>query len=171
MNDRRYALYFYWGPYGHANNSASIKTINDLIDSFAWLQLKKSDPYAVFTNASCNTALPWPNHLDDKAPGQVNAFFRWKNIDIAKDRIALSLMLVTAAELTTTKFTIPATATADVSLRRVQAMQVKPAETLHWTCGTASGTVTADGNGLITIPGLTITSAPVELVVGTQGGK
>jgi hypothetical protein len=171
MNSHRYALYFYWGPYGHANNSASIKTVNDLIDSFDWLRLKKSDPYAVFTNASCNTALPWPDHLDDKAPGQVNAFFRWKNISIAKDKITLALMLVTATEMMTTKFTIPAEAKADVSLRRIQAMQVKPAEILHWTFGKASGTITADGNGLITIPGLTITSAPLELDIGKESGK
>jgi hypothetical protein len=171
MNERRYALYFYWGPYGHANNSASIKTINDLIDSFDWLALKKSDPYAAFTNASCNSPLPWPDHKDDKAPGQVNAFFRWRNISIAKERIAMSLMLVTPSEMVTTKFTIPAEAKADVSLRRIQAMQVRPNEALHWSFGTASGTVTADGGGLITIPGLTITSTPVELTVGKEGGK
>ncbi len=44
MNERRYALYFYWGPFGHANNSAGIMKTNDLIDSFAWLVVKRTNP-------------------------------------------------------------------------------------------------------------------------------
>ncbi len=175
MNTSHYALYFYWGPYGHANNSASIKTINDLIDSFDWLSIRRSEPYAVFTNASCNSALPWPDHLDDKAPGQLNAFFRWKTVSLAKERIVLSLVLASAAELATSKFTVPAEASADVSLRRVQALKVKPRQALPWTYGAASGTVTADTAGLITIPKLTITGTPTVLTVGaataTGAGK
>ncbi len=45
MNDRKYALFFYWGPFGHANNSAKIMEVNDLIDSFDWLSVKKNEAY------------------------------------------------------------------------------------------------------------------------------
>ena len=34
MNDRKYSLVLDWGPFGHANNSAQIMKVNDLIDSF-----------------------------------------------------------------------------------------------------------------------------------------
>ena len=52
--------------------------VNDLINSFDWLSVKKNEAYPVFTNASTNDPLPWPDQLADKKPGQVNAFFRWK---------------------------------------------------------------------------------------------
>ncbi len=69
MNDRKYPLVMYWGPFGHANNHASILKVNDLINSFDWLSVKKNEAYPVFTNASINDALPWPDHLDSKESG------------------------------------------------------------------------------------------------------
>ena len=162
MNDRKYALYFYWGPFGHANNSAQIMKVNDLIDSFDWLGVKKNEPYAAFTNASGNSKLPWPDDLKDAAPGQVNAFFRWKNISDTADKSAMSLFLVSAADLKT-KFEIPKEASADVTLRRLQNFQLKPGDVFKWTFGTAKGEGKADAQGLITIAGLKITSEPATL--------
>ena len=52
MNDRKYALYFYWGPFGHANNHAAIEKVNDLINTFDWLSVKRNEAYPVFANAS-----------------------------------------------------------------------------------------------------------------------
>jgi hypothetical protein len=164
MNERRYALYFYWGPFGHANNSAAIKKVNDLIDSFDWLAVKRNEAYAVFTNATGNDPIPWPDHLTQTAPGQVNAFFRWKTVTDAPDAIAVSLFLATPAQLTTT-FAIPGQATADVSLRRIQHLHAKPGEAFAWAYGAAHGKVAADGDGLITIPALKITAEPVVLNV------
>lgn len=164
MNDRKYALYLYWGPFGHANNHAAIMKVNDLINSFDWLNVKKNEAYPVFANASCNSKLPWPDNLNEKAPGQVNAFFRWKNISDTKDKLEISLFLATSAELKTT-FEIPKEATADVSLRRIQNVQVKSGETLKWTFGSARGEGKADAEGLITIPGLKITGEPTTLTV------
>ena len=39
MNDRKYALFLYWGPFGHANNHEKIMQVNDLINSFDWLSV------------------------------------------------------------------------------------------------------------------------------------
>ncbi len=164
MNDRKYALYFYWGPFGHANNSAQIMKVNDLIDSFDWLGVKKNEPYAAFTNASGNTKLPWPDDLKNTAPGQVNAFFRWKNISDTADKIDLSLHLVSATELKTS-FEIPKAATADVTLRRLQHFQLQPGASFRWTFGAAKGEGRADTHGLITVAGLKITGEPVTLSV------
>ena len=106
MNERKYALFLYWGPFGHANNHEQILKVNDLINSFDWLSVKKNEPYPVFTNASTNDPLPWPDHLADKKPGQVNAFFRWKNVSDTADAVETQLFLVKAADLKTS-FTDP----------------------------------------------------------------
>jgi pimeloyl-ACP methyl ester carboxylesterase len=164
MNDRKYALYFYWGPFGHANNSANILKVNDLIDSFDWLSVRKNEAYAVFANATGNSKIPWPDNLKEKAPGQVNAFFRWKIISDAKDKLEMSLYLTSPADLKTT-FEIPAEASADVSLRRVQNLQAKPGESLQWTFGAAKGEVKADAEGLLTLPSLKIAAKPETLTI------
>jgi poly(3-hydroxybutyrate) depolymerase len=164
MNERKYALFMYWGPFGHANNHENIMKVNDLINSFDWLSVKKNESYPVFTEASTNDPLPWPNQLTDKKAGQINAFFRWKNVRETPDTIETTLFLVKAAELKTT-FTIPAEATVDVSLRRLQMLRVSPGETTRWTFGTSEGEVRADAAGFITIPRLKITAEPTSLSI------
>src|SRR5208337_952410 len=128
-----------------------ILKVNDLINSFDWLSVKKSESYPVFTNASSNDPLPWPDQLTDKKAGQINAFFRWKNVRETPDTIETKLFLVKPAELKTT-FTIPAEATVDVSLRRLQMLRVAPGAKLRWTFGKANGEVQADAASCITIP-------------------
>ncbi|HEX3134857.1 MAG TPA: hypothetical protein VHX44_14925 [Planctomycetota bacterium] len=164
MNERKYALYFYWGPFGHANNSAAIMQVNDLINSFDWLNVKKNEAYAVFTNASGNSPMPWPDNLKDTKPGQVNAFFRWKTVSDAPDKMVVSLSLTSAAELKTS-FEIPKQAHADVSLRRLQNFRTKPSEAFTWTFGAAHGDLKADAEGVITVPALAIGAEPVTLTI------
>ena len=118
----------------------------------------------MFTNASTNDPLPWPDRLDDKKPGQVNAFFRWKNLRDTPEAAEMSLFLVKPADLKTA-FAIPAEATADVSLRRLQALRVAPGETVRWAFGTAGGAAKADATGCVTIPGLKIAADPATLSV------
>lgn len=166
MNDRKYPLIMYWGPFGHANNHEAILKVNDLINSFDWLSVKKNESYPVFTNASTNDPLPWPDHLADKKSGQINAFFRWKNVSDTADAIETKLFLAKAADLKTS-FTVPTEATADVSLRRVQKLHIAPGATVFWTFGMAKGEVKADAQGCVTIPGLKITAEPTMLSVKT----
>jgi pimeloyl-ACP methyl ester carboxylesterase len=164
MNERRYPLYFYWGWFGHGNNHANIKKHNDLIDSFDWLSIKRNEAYPAFTNATTNDPLPWPDNLKDQKAGQVNAWFRWKLGSDKPDGLEMALFLVKSADLQTT-FTIPAEATADVTLRRLQAFKVAPGETVKWTCGAANGQVQADATGQITVPKLKLTPEPATLTL------
>ena len=164
MNDRKYSLFFYWGPFGHANNSAQIMKVNDLIDSFDWLSIKKNEAYAVFTNATSNSKLPWPDDLKSTAAGQVNAFFRWKNISDSAEKFEMSLFLVRAADLKT-QFDIPKEASADVTLRRQQSFRLKPGDTFRWTFGAAQGEGQADSQGLVTVPALKVTAEPTTLSI------
>lgn len=164
MNDRNYPLFLYWGPFGHGNNHAQIMSVNDLINSFDWLSIRKDQAYPVFRNASCNDKLPGFGDRQSKALGQMNAFFRWQHGVDNATRFEMSLYLVSKEELET-RFTIPTTATADVSVRRLQAFPVSPGETLRWQFGDVQGEATADAAGLITIPSLTITSVSQALVL------
>ena len=164
MNEHKYALYFYWGPFGHANNNTAIMQVNDLINSFEWLKVKKNEAYPVFSNTTGNQVLPWPDDLKNLKPGQINAFFRWKNGTDTADKFEISLFLVTAETLKT-KFEIPKEANADVTLRRLQNFHLKPDEAFKWSFGAAKGEGKVDAQGLITIPGLKITSEPVTLSV------
>jgi hypothetical protein len=163
MNNRRYELILYWGPFGHENNHANILKVNDLINSFDWLSIKKNEPYVAFTNNSTNDRLPWPKQLDDKKPGQVNAFVRWKNVRETPDTIETSLFLLTPAELKTS-FTIPTEATADVTLRRLQT-KIGPGTRMRWTFGKAAGEIRVDADGSVTVPQLKIASQPATLTV------
>ena len=166
MNERKYALFMYWGPFGHANNHENIAKVNDLINSFDWLSVKKDEAYPVFTNASTNDSYPWPDKITDKKSGQINAFFRWKTLRDTPDEIALTLGLVKPADLKTT-FTIPAESTADVTLRRLQKFRIAPDAKVRWTFGSATGEVAGDAQGYVTIPGLKITAEPTTLNVKT----
>jgi hypothetical protein len=164
MNERKYALILYWGPFGHANNHENILKVNDLINSFDWLSVRKNEPYPVFTNAASNDPLPWPKQLSDKKSGQVNAFFRWKNGRETTDMLETTLFLMKAAEIKTS-FKIPTETTADVSLRRLQKLRVAPKALVRWTFGESKGEVRADAEGCITLPALKITAKPTTLSV------
>jgi hypothetical protein len=164
MNDRKYALYLYWGPFGHANNYAQILKVNDLVNSFDWLAVRRDEAYPVFTNASANDPLPWPDRLSEKKPGQVNAFFRWKAVSDTADAAETQLFLVGPSDLKTS-FTIPAEATADVTLRRLQKLRIAPGAVVRWSFGPAGGEVKADAAGYVTVPGLKVTAEPTTLKV------
>ena len=168
MEKRRYALMLYWGPFGHANNSERIKTVNDLIDSFDWLSVRKNEAYPVFTKASANSALPWPDNLKSKEAGQVNGYFRWKSREDTAEALEVSLFLATPENLKT-RFAIPEEVVADVSLRRLQNFRLSPGEEFRWEFGKVRGEGRVDDGGLITIPRLRVTGRPVMLRI--RSGK
>ncbi len=157
--------HMYWGPFGHPNNHANILKVNDLINSFDWLSIKKNEAYPVFTSASTNDPLPWPDQLGEKKPGQVNAFFRWKNVSDTPAAVEIALFLTKPADLKTT-FTMPTEATADVSLRRLQQLRIAPAQKVKWSFGAAHGETQADATGCVTVPRLKITAEPTTLSLG-----
>lgn len=162
MNDRKYPLILYWGAFGHANDHAFILKHNDLIESFDWLGVRKNEAYPVFTNASTNDALPWPDKLDDKKAGQINAFFRWKIARDAADGVDVALFLLKPADVKS-KFVLPAEATADVTMRRLQTLRIPPNASMQWSFGTAKGEAKADETGLVTIEKLKIVAEPTTL--------
>jgi hypothetical protein len=80
--------------------------------------------------------------------------------------IEISLFLVKPTELKTA-FKIPAEATADVSLRRLQTLRPAPGATVRWTFGTSNGEARVDATGCVTVPRLKITAEPTRLIIDT----
>ena len=104
--------------------------------------------------------------------GQIGALFRWKALKDTAVTIEMELRLVTANELKTT-VAIPKTATADVSLRRLQQFKPAPAKSYAWKLTRAgktlqSGTLTAAADGLWTVKKLTIGNQPARLEISPR---
>lgn len=160
---RKYSYIAYWGNYGHENNDEKVAKYNDLFKTFDWTSIRKNQAYPVFTNASTDSAIPWPECAKDSPAGQRGAYFRWENRVDSDDAFEIELRLASAEEINSKIFDVPAEADADVSLRRLQKFAIQPNETVSWSYGDKSGTVVADKNGLVTIPALTVSVEPTVL--------
>lgn len=167
MNDRRYQIFGYWGAFGHANDDAIMETQNDLIHSFPFTSVRKNEAYPVFTNASSNDPIPWPDNLSSEAAGQINAFFRWTVVEDSADRFAVELRLLKPEEWST-RFAMPEEAFADVLIRRLQNFTLTPGEGFRWAYGEASGTGAADNSGHPAVDHLSVSRTPMLLVL-TKG--
>ncbi|MBQ3389293.1 MAG: hypothetical protein IJG60_08785 [Thermoguttaceae bacterium] len=165
MAAKKYAIIGYWGNFGHENSHEKINKVNDLIDTIDWTSIRKNEAYPVFTGASSDTPLPWPDQEQAVLPGQVNAYFRWTVYTDTPDRFEIALRLTDAEELGSALFTPPAESTADLSLRRLQQFKVAPGDNVRWNFAGEEGTVTADADGLVTIPSLKITTVPALLTL------
>ena len=163
VEKRKYSYIAYWGNYGHANNDEEVAKYNDLFKTFDWTSIRKDQAYPVFTNASTDSVIPWPDNLENPPAGQRGAYFRWENKTDSTDNFEIELRLASASELKTKLFDVPTESTADVSLRRLQNFKIEPNETISWSFGDQSGKVGASKTGLITIPELTIGVEPIVL--------
>ena len=166
MKARKYPWMLFWGAFGHANDDAKMLAQNDIIHSFEWTRVRKSDVLPAFTCATSDDAPPWPDRLDSKAPGQINAFFRWSDGKATADSVSLKLFL---ADLKSRHFTVPAAATADVTLRRLGAFKVKAGDTVDWEYAGRSGKVSIGADALVTIARLVVTGTPRTLTVKKAG--
>ncbi|MBR4751353.1 MAG: hypothetical protein IK077_06305 [Thermoguttaceae bacterium] len=165
VETRKYSYIAYWGNYGHENNDEKVAQYNDLFKTFDWTSIRKDEAYPVFTNASTDSDIPWPDKLENAPAGQRGAYFRWKNKTDSPDKFEMELRLATAEELQSKIFNIPTVSIADVSIRRLQLFKIQPNEEIKWRFGTKSGVVQADKNGLVTIPELTTTDKPCALIL------
>lgn len=163
----RYSLAFAWGPYGHIND---IGKFHAAVADFPWLSIRKNEAYPVFTRASSDNTYPgFKNTQLPAQQGQINGFFRWKNLEDSPQRFVIELRLATAADLKS-PVVMPVEAVADVTLRRLQRFQVAPLGNVVWRLTAEgrtlqAGKATADGTGLLTLPVLKITGTPAALEV------
>ena len=178
-----------WGDYGHCGSVSKARLKNDLVQKFDWLSIRRDAAYPVFTHASCDDRLPWPFKTwkphtcwfsgwkgdidraemaiaEGTSPvGQINGFFRWRNIRDDGERLEMELRIAPPEELETRHFAPPEAALADVTVRRVQSPVLAAAPRVRWSFGPASGIAVRDAHGALTIPDLGITRAPRNLVL------
>ena len=126
--------------------------------------LEKTRPILVFTNASCNSKLPWPDNLKDKKSGQLNAFFRWRSISDTEKDFKISLFMISSDQLKT-EFRIPEKATVDVSLRRLQRMKFNEGDSVKWSFGKVNGETIIGSDNIFTVKNLNLTSTPQTLSI------
>ena len=162
MQAHRYAAMGFWGAFGHANDNSIIEKENDLVHAFNIFSVRLHEAYPAFTNASTDDAMPWPDHLDSKAAGQINGFFRWRVLCDTAEEFSIELRLLGESEWQS-RMTFPTESTADVTLRRLQNFTAAPGEKIAYTFGDQSGTVTADD--ALTVPHLTIRREPTVLTL------
>lgn len=168
--ENKYALRFAWGPFGHA---AEVTIADGLGFNFPYLDIRKNEAYPVFTNAS--TDQKYPGHLNTADPdqqGQINAWFRWKNVKDSQKHFAMELRLVKGAEFPKADkpIYISSQSKADVTLRRLQKFQVAAGGKYHWKLVRdekvlQGGEAVAGADGLLTIPALEIDDAPALLTI------
>ena len=165
MKDRRYPWQHYWGRHGHCNNNQTMLAKNDLIHSFPWTEVRKSDLLPVFTAASSDSAYPLPLAKPEDAPenpGQINAFFRWRNAERSPKAVSVELYL---ASLKSSHFSVPEKVTADVTLRRTGEFRLKPGQKARAKYRGRQLELVADAFGVVTVPALEITAEAAELTI------
>lgn len=165
FQEKKYFISFAWGPFGHTYN---VSAANPAAYEFPWLAIRRNEAYPVFTRATTdNKYPPLNNKTDPDQNGQINGYFRWKNLADTAAAFAIELRLVKKDELKRPVET-PGESVADVTLRRLQKFAVAPGTECTWSLTRAdkvlqSGTVKADAGGLLTLPGVTITDTPACL--------
>jgi hypothetical protein len=170
----RLPLVLCWGPFGHTGSITGIGQypICQVPLAFPWLEIRKNEAYPVFTRASCDQRAPWPpppGGWDDA--GQTNAWFRWKTQQDTPSRFAMQLWIA-HPEVKTPVPSMPDTATADVTFRRLQQFKIQPDKSYTWKISrdgkaVASGKAKPDASNLLTIPQVSLTTAPCELSLQT----
>ncbi len=164
LHDGRHSVVFTWGPWGHKN---VYERYNRAAYEFPWLSIRKNQAYPVFTDATSDDHYPGHGSKQPDQQGQINAYFRWKNIEDTPQRFAIELRLVRADELKKL-LSIPEQSVADVTLRRLQKFKVERGgkyrwELLHGGKRVSSGTIRPDAAGLLTVPRVKISAEPAWL--------
>ena len=170
--ESRYAFICAWGPWGHQNH---YEMTNPAAFEFPWLSIRRNEAYPVFTNTSSDQKFPGCKSKEPDQEGQINAYCRWTNLKDQPNEFAIQIQLVSKEELKN-KVQLPNEVVADVTLRRIQQFKIEPEEEYRWTVARsgmrkAEGRVKADADGLITIPGITVTAQPLQLTLVSLSQK
>jgi poly(3-hydroxybutyrate) depolymerase len=168
----RFPLVAAWGPFGHTAFSTAIAKYpqDDVALAFPWSNIRKDAAYPVFTHASSDQRLPLmggSGGFDES--GQINAYFRWKNLQDRETKFAIELWLAHPA-VANPPHAMPETSTVDITLRRLQLFRVHPGKVYRWRLlregkSVASGTVSPDAANLLTIPRVTLNLTPAKLMI------
>lgn len=165
--EKKYSMIFGWGPFGHTGDTRAYVKNCGLVMAFPWLEIRRNEAYPVFLGATSDQKPPWlhPKGADER--GQVNAYFRWKNVKDEPSEFAMRIWLE-APRKVESAYPAPKESVADVAIRRLQKFKVPAGKTCAWELVRdgkvlSNGTTQPDADGLLTIPKVTSTGAPMEL--------
>jgi predicted esterase len=155
--DNKLPMIFGWGPFGHASRPSMV---NSAVYDFPWRNIVRNEAYPVFTNAVSDDTYPGFRGKGEDQEGQINGYFRWKNMEDNKDRFSMELRLVRQDELGKPA-AIPKQATANVTLRRLQNFMTREGMSYAWKMSRKgkqlqAGTQVAGKDGLLTFPKVVI---------------
>jgi hypothetical protein len=153
-----------WVPIGHCNKTEVYERTCGPVFAFPWWEIQKNQAYPVFTSATSDQKPPWLYPDGGDKQGQMNAYFRWKNLEDTTKALAMQIWMEQFAD----KNAVPKESTADITLRRLQQFKVAAGKTCSWTLvrkgkSVAAGTIQPDIAGLLTVPKVTITDIPAEM--------
>lgn len=134
-------------------------------DVKAWLErfrrFRLDESLSVFTNTSSDRNPGNGDPADGDIIGWINRGMDWKEIEDTPDRYAITV----TADYQGVEYPV----STDMTLRRLQRFKVKPSEKFSVRIGDAAPvSLTADAQGLVTIPGVTIPSRDGVRVVITR---
>jgi hypothetical protein len=159
-----------WGPFGHTGSHSPVAKYPycAAVLALPWMEIRKNEAYPVFTHTSSDQHPPWlgkPDESDES--GQINAHFRWKSVMDTPLTFAMRIWLEYPAVANPLP-NAPKESVSDITLRRLQKFKAAPDRVYAWRlirgqeC-VASGTITPNAAGLLTVPRVTITTTPVDL--------
>ena len=185
----KFGMVGWWGDYGHCGGKASARAKNDLVEQFPWLEIRKNEAYPVFTAASTDDALPWPQvswydtgkvviedgiekvdaglvpRLGCATNGQINAWFRWNVKADTEESFEIELKIANSEEVSSGQFVRPTVSVVDVTPRRLQAFKPTTGK-VRWTYGGYSGVVAKDAKlGVYTITQIPVSQTPTTLTM------
>lgn len=167
LREGRFGHVVAWGPFGHTGD---VHTVALAALEFPWLSIRRNEAYPAFTQASTDSTYPGFQGKGPDQIGQINAYFRWENLEDTATTFAMALRLVGTLELSLITRVPSPQITADVTPRRLQRFRVEPGRRYAYTFvregkTVSSGTVVADDAGLLTVPKLSIAVAPATLTI------
>lgn len=163
MHDFKYQIFGFWGMFGHENNNEKIAIYNDLVHSVDVWSFRLDEAYPVFTDASTDDVLPWPD-TSSTAAGQRNGYFHWCNVSETENEFAITLKLLSNAEWKT-RVSLPVESTADITFRRLKKFCLKPGEEFEWFYADKKGTGFATKDGRPQIDRITICQTAQKLII------
>jgi len=163
----KHSIVYRWGTFGHGGDRYKVKNV---VNEFPWLEIKRNEAYPVFTDATTSQKYPGLNNTEAPCQdGQINGYFRWKNLEDTSNSFSMELRLVDKNELKIPLET-PAASTTDITFRRLQEFKVEQTLKYKWTLIRnkeilQSGEVSSDKQGLITVQRLKIENKPSVLTI------
>ena len=199
MNRFRFSYTGWWQPLGHNGGYPATRAVNAHAMSFDYFNIVKNRCYPVFSNASGNSRLPWPQQSWKEADptskmvggvesdsgkleaaqnadlvGQWNSYFRWEIVSDTPEKLEMDIWIAGPNEIAIKGddpvYTRPTALAVDVSPRRLQQFP-KELKTGYWTFGAnQSGNLAWDDTiRCYTAERLTVTQAKKRLTFYASG--